>query len=195
MLYQALRQRKPRPRTCFPVEELHYFDSADRLQRLQAEGHSRADMARMTGLTVPQVLDRLRLMSLEEGMRVYLRQAGAPERIALLLLTLSDPVTRCRMAHRIVRERLCIRDAALLVCSAQRHCRTIQEAPPPAQRVITAIRDVRLYRNAIRDIAEQMKSAGVRVSFSERRNGGMQELTVAYPVRRRRTERYQSMYT
>ena len=99
------------------------------------------------------------------------------------------------MAHRIVREHLCIRDAALLVHSAQRHGRALQPEPPPAQRVITAIRDVRLYRNAIRDIAEQMKTAGVRATFSERKTGGMQELTVAYPTRRRRTERYQSMYT
>ncbi len=191
MLYPELKRRKPRARTFFPPEEPHYFDSADRLHRLQAEGYTRADMARMTGLTIPQVLDRLHLLSLDEGLRAYLRQEGAPERIALLLLTLPDPVTRRRMAYRIVRERLCIRDAALLVRSALRHQRVPE--PPPAQRVITAIRDVRLYRNAIRDIAEQMKTAGVRASFTERRTGGMQELTVAYPARRRRTERYQSM--
>lgn len=195
MLYPALKYRKPRNRIHFPEEELHYFDSAERLYRLQEEGYSRADMARLTGLTIPQVLDRLRLLTLEEGLRAYLRQEGAPERIALLMLALPDPVTRLRMARRIVRERLCIRDAALLVRSAQRHCFLMQEEPPPVQRVITAIRDVRLYRNAIRDIAEQMKTAGVRASFSERRTGGMQEMTVAYPARRRRTERYQSMYT
>ena len=195
MLYPALKHRKPRFNACLPEEEPHYFDSADKLHHLQAEGYSRADMARMTGLTVPQVMDRLRLISLEEGLRTYLRQEGAPERIALLLLLLPDAVTRRRMAHRIVRERLCIRDAALLVRAAQRHCRVIQAEPSPSQRVITAIRDVRLYRNAICDIAEQMKTAGVRATFIERKTGGMQELTVAYPTRRRRTERYQSMYT
>jgi hypothetical protein len=47
--------------------------------------------------------------------------------------------------------------------------------------------------NAVRDIAEQMKTAGVCATFSERRTGGMQELTIAYPARRRRTERYQSI--
>jgi len=195
MLYPALKHREPRVRPCLPAEEPHYFDSADKLHRLQAEGYTRADMARMTGLTVPQVRDRLRVLSLDEGLRAYLRRESAPECIALLLLNLPDPVSRRRMAHRIVRERLCIRDAALLVHSAQRHGRALQPEPPPAQRVITAIRDVRLYRNAIRDIAEQMKTAGVRATFSERKTGGMQELTVAYPTRRRRTERYQSMYT
>ena len=61
------------------------------------------------------------------------------------------------------------------------------------QQVITVIRDVRPYRNAVRDIAEQMKTAGVRATFSERKTGGMQELTIAYPVRRRRVERFHSM--
>lgn len=189
MLYDMLNRRKPR--NTAPPLPLHYFDSADMLHRLQSEGHSRVDMARMTGLTVPQVIDRLRLNALEESLRVYLRQSGAPECIALVLLKLPDPVTRRRMARRIVGERLCIRDAALLVRSALR--RTSRAETPPAQRVITVMRDVRPYRNAIRDIAEQMKTAGVRATFSERRTGGMQELTVAYPARRRRTERYHSM--
>ena len=96
------------------------------------------------------------------------------------------------MAYRIIRERLCIRDAALLVGSAGRRC---QHLPPVQheQRVITVIRDARPYRNAIRDIAEQMKNAGVRATYAERRTGGMLELTVSYPARRRRVERFHSM--
>ena len=190
MLYEPIQRRKsdiePAP---LP---LHYFDAAEALHHLQMEGHSWAEIARIAGLTVPQSMARMRLLQLDAGLRDFLRREHAPEKIALLLLLLPDPVSRRRMAHRIARERLCIRDAALLVRSAQRHCRVIQEEVPP-QRVITAIRDVRLYRNAIRDIAEQMKTAGVRASFSERKTGGMQELTVAYPTRRRRTERYHSM--
>ena len=187
MLYQMLRPApKPEP------PPMHYLDSAELLHRLQAEGYSRADMARIAGVNVQQAAERLRLLGLDEGLRAYLRQEGVPERIALTLLTLPDPVTRRRMAHRIVREHLCIRDAALLVHSAYRRCPR-KEAHPPAQRVITVMRDVRLYRNAVRDIAEQMKTAGVRATFSERRTGGMQELTIAYPARRRRTERYQSI--
>lgn len=188
MLYQMLR---PKPRPAEPPE-VHYFDSSELLLRMQAEGRSRAEMARMTGLPVVQVLNRLRLHELDEGLRFYLRQEGVPEGIALTLLRLPDPLSRRRMAQRIVQERLCIRDAALLVASARRKC---SQQPPLRceQRVITVIRDIRPYRNAIRDIAEQMKTAGVRATFTERRTGGMLELTVAYPARRRRTERYHAM--
>lgn len=192
MLYQELTRRKPRNHDRFVQAELHYFDSAQELRHLQVQGYTRADMARMTNLTVPVVNDRLRLSNLDEGLQTYLRQSGAPECIAVLLLALPDPVTRRRIAARIVRERLCIRDAGLLVCAALHR----QRAAPKElcrQHVIVALRDVRPFRNAIRDIAEQMKTAGVRASFTERRAGGMQELTVAYPVRRRRTERYHAM--
>jgi hypothetical protein len=183
MMHHAL----PRP----PAPPPHYFDSAEALLRLQGEGRSLAEMARLTGLTIPQVTARLRLTTLDAGLRALLRREGVPEKIALTLVALPDPVTRRRLALRIIRERLCIRDAALLVASAGRRTPKRQEAP--RQRVITVMRDVRPYRNAIRDIAEQMQTAGVRATFTERKSGGMLELTVSYPARRRRMERYHSI--
>ncbi len=191
MLYSALfRPVPPRPR---PMTEMHYLDSAAMLAHLHAAGNSLADVALRTGLTPQQALDRMRLLELDEGLRLTLRQEGVPEKIAWLLLRLPDPITRRRMAQRIIRERLCIRDAALLIEASKN--RRIVPVPTPSsgQHVIKVIRDVRPFRNAIRDIAGQMNAAGVRATFSERRTGGMQELTVAYPARRRRTDRYQSM--
>lgn len=179
-----------RPRPVHPPEQpLHYFDSAEWLLRLRAQGLTLAEAAAAAGLSPCQAERRLALMNLDEGLRAYLRQQDVPEGIALALLNLPDAVSRRRLARRIAQERLCIRDAGLLVCAAQRRL------PRQAchQRVMTVIRDVRLYRNAIRDIAEQMKSAGVHAQFSEHKSGGMLEMTVSYPARRRRTERYQSM--
>ena len=182
---------RTKPRRELPeIPQMHYFESAEELLRLQLQGKSLAEMAAYTGLTIPQLAARLCLTELDDGLRTLLKREKAPERIALLLLWLPDPVTRRRMAQRIIRERLCIRDAALLVQSARRQLPR-QEATKP--RVITAVRDIRLYRNAIRDIAVQMQTAGVRATFTERRTGGMQETTVSYPARRRRMERYHAM--
>ena len=170
----------------------HYLDSAELLLRLQREGRTWADMARLTGLTVQQTVDRLRLSQLESSLQYYLRRENVPERTALFLLQLPDAMTRRRIAVRIVQERLCIRDAGLLVGSAGRKCTRLYEPTPQGQRVIALIRDVRPYRNAIRDIAGQMNAAGVRATFTEQRREGRVELTIAYPARRRRTERYQT---
>lgn len=189
MLYHSLSARPlPLPSS---REEMHYLDSAALLLRFQAQGSTRAEMARLTGLTVQQVDDRLRLGALEEGLRGYLHREDVPERIALTLLTLPDALTRRRMAGRIARERLCIRDAALLIASARRKCAQMCQAHQ--QHVVLAIRDARPYRNAICDIAGQMNAAGLRATFTERRNGRTTELTIVYSSRRRRAERYQSM--
>ena len=189
MLYSALFSPLPtRPR---PMAEPHYLDSAEMLLHLRSAGYSLADMAGKAGLTVPQVMERLRLLELDEGLKAYLRQESMPENIARLLLRLPDPITRRRMAIRIARERLCVRDAALLIDAAQR--KRPCSAEGHQRHVIKVIRDIRPFRNAIRDIAGQMNAAGVQATFTERRAGGIQELTVAYPARRRRTERYQAI--
>lgn len=169
----------------------HYLDSAELLSRLRAEGRSRAEMAGMLGLTVQQVIERLQLMTLEESLRGYLRREGVPERTALTLLLVPDELTRRRLAMRIVRERLCVRDAALLAEAASRRCEAM--CGRRQQRVITAIRDTRPFHNAIREITGQMNAAGVHATFTEERHGGMMEMKVAYPLRRRRTERHQAM--
>ena len=59
---------------------LHYFDSAEALSRLQAKGLSLAEMARQTGLTIPQLSARLRLRELDEGLRLLLRISCAASR-------------------------------------------------------------------------------------------------------------------
>lgn len=171
--------------------QAHYLDSAALLAHLRSEGRSRAEMAGMTGLTVQQVIERLQLLTLEEGLRGYLRRECVPERTALTLLLVPDEVTRRRLAVRIVRERLCVRDAALLADAANRRCADMSRQRH--QRVITAMRDTRPYHNALREIAGQMNAAGVHATFTEERHGSMMEMTIAYPLRRRRTERFQSI--
>lgn len=179
-------------RACQP-EGSHYFDSAELLARLAGRGRTRAELARTAGLTLQQTNDRLRLMELDEGLRGYLRRENVPEGIALTLLMLPDPVSRWRIARRIVWERLCIRDSRLLVISARRRCKWQPLERQGGQRIIPVIRDVRPFRNAIRDIALQMAASGMRTTFTETRSGSLVELTVAYPVRNRRVQRRQSM--
>lgn len=186
---------KPRRSIADPPAAGHpgedYLDAAERLVRLQSAGYSRAEMAGLTGLTVPQVVERLQLMTLDDGLRRYLRVENVPERTALTLLLVPDEVTRHRLAMRIVRERLCVRDAALLADAANRHCAAM--CAERHQRVRIVLRDTRPFHNALRDIAGQMNAAGVKATFTEERHQGMMEMKIAYPLRRRRTERYQSM--
>ncbi len=174
-----------------------YLEQAMLLDALHhACGMPLAELALQTGMSAAQVAARMYLAGLDEGMRSRLMAAGAPEGVALTLVRLPDEVTRRRVARRILRDRLCIRDSALLVEAALRRMGTLpQETERPVRRgrVISLVRDRRFYINAIRDITGQMRSAGVRADMTERRTAGMLEVTVSMPLRRRRMERYQSM--
>ncbi len=174
---------------------LHYLEQAELLAMLNTRcAMSRAEMSRATGWPVALIQRRMSLTGLESGLRAALKAEGAPEPIAAALLRLPDEITRRRVARRIIRERLCIRDAALLVDAALRRYKPAAGGVPEHRgRVISLVRDHRPYRNAIRDIAMQMQHAGVRADFTERKTGGKLEWTVTLPVRRRRTERCQSM--
>ena len=144
MLYSAMfAPVPPKPR---PMRESHYLDSAEMLQYMRSAGCTLAEAANRCGITTQQAVNRLRLLELDEGLRAFLRQEAMPENIALLLLRLPDVVSRRRVAIRIARERLCVRDAALLVEAAKR-----QKPPKEAvhqQHVIKVFRDVRPFRNA-----------------------------------------------
>ena len=147
-------------------------------------------MARSTGLTVQQIEARMHLAVIEGELRTLLMAEHVPERIARALLTLPER-SRLSAAHRIARERLCIRDAELLIASILRRA----TAQPPQRaahrgRIITLIRDHRPYLNAIRDIAAQMKDAGVDATVTERKVGRSVALTVTLPTRRRRAARH-----
>ncbi|MBQ8200576.1 MAG: ParB/RepB/Spo0J family partition protein [Clostridia bacterium] len=175
---------------------LHYLEEADVLRTLNEEhGMNREALAQLLGTTAQAVTLRLQLTALDEPLRVFLMDEGAPECVARALLKLPDAESRMDVAIRAVRERLCIRDVQLLAAAASRR-RKLQGGASrrlSRGRVISLVRDPRPYLNAIRDIAGQMRSAGVQATLTERSMGGQLEVTVRMPVRQRRTERRQSM--
>lgn len=184
------------------AQPLHYLQQGKLLHALHREhGYPLAVLCSRTGLSAEAVLGRISLMQLDEALHAQLMATGAPEAIALMLLKLPDEVTRRRIARRVLRERLCIRDARLLVEAALQHMppiarqteaiREVPNALVTRGRVINLVRDPRPYINALRDIAGQMQQAGVHAALTEQRQGGLWEITISVPVRRRRANRRQ----
>lgn len=185
------------------TRRLHYLEEADALRALhERHGMSWGEMSRLLGMTVRSMMEQMRLTECGDELRAFLMEEGMPMSIALTLLRLPDGEMRMETASRIARERLCVRDAALLVASAQRGIRRNnevcyreeeKESQNHTQNVIGVIRDQRLYINALRDIAGQMQSSGIRATMTEQQIGGRLEMTISIPLRRRRAARYQSM--
>lgn len=162
---------------------LHYLEEARALADLTERGLSREELARHLGVTPATVREKLRLMELDEPLRILLMEEGLPERMTRALLRLPDNRARMTIALRAAREHLSVRDVELLVTSAQTH---LPVPPPPGGRTITLMRDHRLYLNAIRAIAAQMKEAGMAAQITERTLPDAVEVTLHLPTRRRR---------
>jgi len=187
------------------TRRMHYLAEAEALRALcQTHGTPPERIAAALSIPTAAVEKQLRLTEFGDELRALLMEECVPLRIALVLLRLPDDAARLDAATRIARERLCIRDSALLVnalLKAQRHQPAVAETEsrpagserPKGRRVISVIRDQRLFLNAIRNIAGQMQAAGFRATVEERRNRGQLEMTISVPMRRRRAARYQSM--
>lgn len=189
------------------TSEMHYLEEAEILMALSGRhGVQIREMAKCLGRHPQMVTDQMRLSNYEPELRAFLLEEGVPLEIAFTLLPL--PAGR-RMAvlRRIAREQLCVRDAALLVAAALRRQPVVQEPPAPMPetpvvaakkprkptgRVINMVRDHRIYLNAFRDIAGQMRDAGLNANLIERRIGCRVEVTISLSTRRRRAARYQS---
>lgn len=163
---------------------LHYLDEATAMDRiLQSGAMDRDALARHLGTTSATVREKLRLLELDEGLRILLMEENLPERVARALLRLPDSRARMTIALQAAREHLGARDVELLVTSAQSK---LPVPPPPGGRTIALMRDHRLYLNAIRAIAAQMQEAGVSAEMTERTLPDAVEVTLRLPTRRRR---------
>lgn len=205
---------------------MHYLEAADALQALHAvHGMGWSELGELLGDGASLLRAQAGLTVLADEVKALLMEEGVPLGIALTLMRLPDDRARITLAERIAKERLCIRDSALLVSAALHGCRngkaeiagthdstnrvgnwddegremsgvgnwSHSREPAGGRRIIGVARDVRLYLNSIRQIAAQMQAAGFRATVAERRVGGETELLIRVPVRRRRSDRYQSV--
>lgn len=193
------------------TRRLHYLEAAGVLCALHEQHRMPwADLALQLHADARQLQAQAGLDALEDDLKALLLEEGVPMCVAMPMLQLPPGEARGRIALAITRERLCARDAALLIAAELRLCRSNQgmfqdshnmvcstspDMPPKAvpRRVVRIIRDHRLYVNAIRDIAGEMQSAGFATTLAERRIPGQLELVIRVPTRQRRMARYQSI--
>ena len=104
------------------------------------------------------------------------------ERHARALLPLPDANARMRIARQAAVKQLTVRQTEEMVHKA------LQRLPvaPQGRRIISLVRDQRLYLNAIRSIVAQMQEAGIDATAQERTLEGSVELTLRLPTRRGR---------
>ena len=138
-------------------QNLHFFEEAEAYARLCRAGMTQETLARLLGKSLSAVSNRLRLLKLEPTVRAAITEGALSERHARALLPLPGEESRLRIAQIAAAQRLSVQKTEQLVA------RALERLPVPAapRRLISLVRDHRLYINAIRGIAEQMREAGL----------------------------------
>lgn len=138
-------------------ENLHYFEEAEAYEKLIRGGMTQELLARRLGKSASAVANKIRLLKLDGELRQFLTEEGLSERHARALLALPDGVARLRIARLAARDRLSVRETEQLVAKAQRRL----PVPPTGRKVISLVRDYRLYANAVKSVVRQMQETGM----------------------------------
>lgn len=138
-------------------QELHFFEWAEAFDAMRRQGMAPESIARQTGKSPAWVSGKLRLLSLAPELRTYMMETGLTECHAQALLPLPDPEARSTIAHQAAQLRLSPRETGLLVTQALAR---LPDAPA-RRKVISVVREPRLYINAIGNILREMRQAGM----------------------------------
>lgn len=149
-------------------ENLHYFEEAEAYRHLIDRGMTQDALARRLGKSPAAVANKLRLLKLEEEVRAVLTEEGLSERHARALLSLPEGAARLRVACQAAREGLSVQATEQLVRRAQKRL----PVPPAGRRVISLVRDYRLYANAVKSVVRQMRETGVPTEMEVREGEG-----------------------
>ena len=155
-------------------ENLHYFEEAEAYADLLAQGMTQDALARRLGKSPSGVANKLRLLKLDEKLRHFLFEEGLSERHARALLALPDAAARWRIARQAEAQRLTVRETETLVLRAQKRL----PVPPPGRKVISLVRDHRLYINAIKSVVAQMQDTGLEAEMDLDEGEGWAEMRI-----------------
>jgi len=161
-------------------ENLHYFEEAEAYAELLKQGITQEALARRLGKSASGIANKLRLMKLEPELRHFLMEEGLSERHARALLSLPDAKGRERIAHQAALQHLTVRETEMLVQRAQKRL----PVPPPPRRMISLVRDYRLYLNAIKSVVAQMQETGVETQMDIKEASGWVDVCIRIPKRR-----------
>lgn len=158
-------------------ENLHFFEEAEAYAELLRQGMPQESLARRLGKSPSGISNKLRLLKLEPELRHFLFEEGLSERHARALLALPDAGGRMRIARQAAENRLTVRETEALVLKAQKRL----PVPPPPRRVISLVRDSRLYINAIKSVVAQMKETGMEAQLEMKETEGWLDLHIRMP--------------
>ena len=166
-------------------EDLHFFEEAEAFASLIDKYQMTQDeLSRRLGKSACTIANKLRLLRLDPELRALIFEENLSERHARALLRLPDGPGRLRIARQAANTNLTVRETEALV---ERALARLPVPPPPHRRLISLVRDHRLYMNAIKGIVTQMQETGIPAEYNVMEYGESIELRIVLPKRKRQT--------
>ena len=157
--------------------DLHFFEEAEAYARLCEKGMTQEMLSRMLGKSAGAVNNRLRLLKLEKSVRDMVVENNLSERHARALLPLPGERMRLRICQQVAMQKLNVHKTEELVARALERL----PVPTPSRRVISLVRDHRLYINAIRGIVDQVRDTGIEAQCEVSEYDSAVEIRVVMP--------------
>ncbi len=166
-------------------EDLHFFEEAEAFAALIDNYQmTQEDLSRRLGKSACTIANKLRLLRLDPALRALIFEENLSERHARALLRLPDGPGRMRIAQQAAMNNLTVRETEALV---ERALARLPVPPPTPRRLISLVRDHRLYMNAIKGIVVQMQETGIAAEYNVMEYGDTIELRIVLPKRRRQS--------
>lgn len=160
---------------------LHFFEEAQAYAKLCDQGMTQETLSRMLGKSAGAVNNRLRLLKLEPAVRDLVMEYQLSERHARALLPLPGEAARVRICQQAAMQKLSVQKTEELVAKALERL----PVPAPSRKVISLVRDHRLYINAIRGIVEQLRDTGLDARCEVNEYDSAVEIRVVMPRKRK----------
>lgn len=163
-------------------EDLHFFEEAEGYAVvIKRFSLSQEELAVRIGRSQSTIANKLRLLRLDAPVRDVLRRNEMTERHARALLKLEEPGDRLKAATQAASRGLNVKQTEELI----NHMIERMRVEAPHRKVISLMRDHRLYINAIRNIIQQMKASGITADYTLQDMGDCIEMRVIMPRKRR----------
>lgn len=143
--------------------DLHYLEEAEcYMAVLRTYQMTQEALAARLGKSQSFLANKLRLLRLPSQARRILLNSSLTERHARALLRIRDERVQLEILRKVVDRSLNVKDTERLVE------RTLSASAAPSQiRLLRLARDYRLFVNAVKCSAEQLKTAGMEVEYTQ----------------------------
>jgi len=152
---------------------MNMFDEATALEgTIKMRGISQSEMAKMLGVSQSYVANKLRLLTLDEGMRQKICEAGLSERHARAILRLRGEEARRQALSLIIERRLNVHESEALVDLLY------EPMAPRVEKNRSAYQKTESFKKNLAESVRLLRSFGVDASVSQSYYGSKLYITV-----------------